>query len=155
MIFWISFNFSNWVWPQNPLEKRPISNKVNFYCLYVCQNDGFLVFFPERPKYSNEGLKKVLQDYCGDMTLENLREESKKLHPNSNPKARLLILAYSTTQRYTNFFLSPLVDKNPWYKNAKVWEFCLNYASAPTFFPPYKFNLVQDSLPDIGTDCPV
>ncbi len=111
-------------------------------------------YWLNQPKYSNEGLKNVLKDYFGDLTLENLREKSKEFYPNSNPQARLLILAYSTTQRYTNFFLSPLVDKTPWYKEAKVWEVCLSSASAPTFFPPYKFNISQTLPADSGTVCP-
>jgi patatin-like phospholipase/acyl hydrolase len=113
-----------------------------------------ITYWLNQPKYSNRGLKKVLQHYFGDIPLENLREESIKRQPNSNPKARLLILAYSTSQRYTNFFLSPLVDENPWYKDAKVWEVCLSSASAPTFFPPYKFNLPQDLPSNLGTDYP-
>lgn len=114
-----------------------------------------ITYWLNQPKYSNEGLKKVLKNFFSDeITLANLREKSKKLNPNSNPKARLLVLAYSTSQRYTNFFLSPLVDENPWYKKAKVWEVCLSSASAPTFFPPYQFELPQDSSANIGTDSP-
>ncbi|MCT7951168.1 patatin-like phospholipase family protein [Ancylothrix sp. C2] len=117
-------------------------------------------YWLNQPKYSNDGLKKILKDYFGEILLENLREESKiwsKQHfPNSNPnpKARLLILAYSTSQRYTSFFLSPFVDENPWYKGAKLWEVCLVSASAPTFFPPYKFNLSQDFSANFSTDGP-
>jgi hypothetical protein len=111
-------------------------------------------YWLNQPKYANDGLKKVLKDYFGEITIDNLREKSKELNPNSNPKARLLILAYSTSHRYTSFFLSPIVDKNPWYKDAKIWEVCLSSASAPTFFPPYKFNLSQDLPANIGTDCP-
>lgn len=108
------------------------------------------------PKFSNDGLKGVLQEYFKDkngqeISLKDLREVSKQEFPGSNPKARLLILAYSTTQRYTNFFLSPLVDEDPWYKEAKVWEVCLSSAAAPTFFPPYKFDLQPDEKP-VETD---
>lgn len=46
------------------------------------------------------------------------------------------------------------MDENPWYKGAKLWEVCLSSASAPTFFPPYKFNLSQELPANIGTDCP-
>ena len=112
-------------------------------------------YWLNQPKYSNEKLKEILRsEKCfGEIPLANLREESKKRNPNSNPKARLLVLAYSTSQRYTNFFLSPLVDENPWYKNAKVWEVCLSSASAPTFFPPYQFEeLPPDLLANIGTE---
>lgn len=94
-------------------------------------------YWLKQPKYSNEGLKEVLQEYFGkDTLLKDVREQSN----NPNAKARLLILAYSTSQRYTNFFLSPFVDKDPWYANAKLWEVCLCSSAAPTFFPPYKFN---------------
>lgn len=97
-----------------------------------------------QPKYSNKGLKQVLQEHFGEILLDDLREESKKLNPGSNPKTRLLILAYSTTQRYTQFFLSPLPkDEQTWYQKAKLWEVCLSSSAAPTFFPPYKFNLSQ------------
>lgn len=113
-------------------------------------------YWLNQPKYSNEKLKEILRsEKCfGEIPLANLREESKKRNPNSNPKARLLVLAYSTSQRYTNFFLSPLVDENPWYKNAKLWEVCLSSASAPTFFPPYQFNLSQDSSGNTGIEGP-
>lgn len=111
-------------------------------------------YWLNQSKYSNQGLKQVLQDYFKEITLANLREASNTLHPNSNPKARLLILAYSTSQRYTNFFLSPLVDADPWYKDAKLWEVCLSSASAPTFFPPYKFNVSQDLPVGLGSDYP-
>lgn len=111
-------------------------------------------YWLNQPKYSNRGLTKVLKEYFGEISLNNLREESKKRNPDSNPKARLLILAYSTSQRYTNFFLSPLVDENPWYKDVKLWEVCLSSASAPTFFPPYKFNLSQNLPTNIGSDAP-
>lgn len=98
------------------------------------KNIGYWI---NQPKYSNEGLKEVLQEYFGKETLlKDVREQSQ----NSKAKARLLILAYSTSQRYTNFFLSPLVDKDPWYANAKLWEVCLCSSAAPTFFPPYIFN---------------
>ena len=112
--------------------------KTNFFR----KNIGYWL---KQPKYSNEGLKTVLKEHFGEITLENLREESKKLYPSSNPKAKLLILAYNTTQRYTNFFLSPLVDEKPWYQKAKLWEVCLSSSAAPTFFPPYKFDLFQDT----------
>ena len=119
-------------------------------------------YWLNQPKYSNDGLKKVLKEYFihedDDITIDNLREKSmiisRQENPNANPKARLLILAYSTSQRYTSFFLSPIVDENPWYKYANLWEVCLSSASAPTFFPPYKFDLDRNSLQNIGTGSP-
>jgi len=113
--------------------------KTNFFR----KNIGYWL---KQPKYSNEGLKTVLKEHFGEITLENLREESKKLYPSSNPKATLLILAYNTTQRSSNFFLSPPVkDEKPWYQKAKLWEVCLSSSAAPTFFPPYKFDLFQET----------
>lgn len=112
--------------------------KTNFFR----KNIGYWL---KQPKYSNEGLKTVLKEHFGEITLENLREESKKLYPSSNPKATLLILAYNTTQRATNFFLSPLVDEKPWYQKAKLWEVCLSSSAAPTFFPPYQFDSFQET----------
>jgi patatin-like phospholipase/acyl hydrolase len=144
--------------PEEIIKIYREKGEVIFSYSFFRKNLGYWL---NQPKYSNDGLKKVLQEkFPDDITLDNLREESKKWseerYPNSNPnpKARLLILAYSTSQRYTNFFLSPLVDENPWYKGAKLWEVCLSSASAPTFFPPYKFNLSQDLPANIGTNCP-
>lgn len=114
---------------------------------FVRQNIGYWL---NQPKYSNEGLKKVLKEYFGEIPLEKVREESKKRFPDSNPKARLLILAYCTNQRCTDFFLSPFVDESPWYKEAKLWEICLSSASAPTFFPPYYFSFSRDTYVDGG-----
>ncbi len=91
--------------------------------------------FVNQPKYPNDGLKKVLQEHLGGYSFSNLHT---KVSP--TPRARLLILAYNTMQRSTQFFLSPLVDENPWYKDAKIWEACVSSASAPTFFPPYQFQ---------------
>jgi uncharacterized protein len=91
--------------------------------------------FINQPKYPNNGLKNVLEEHLGGYTFSNLHE---RVSP--TPRARLLILAYNTMQRSTQFFLSPLVDENPWYKDANIWEACVSSASAPTFFPPYQFQ---------------
>jgi len=131
--------------PQELIEIYQKQGKQIFKTNFFRKNIGYWL---KQPKYSNEGLKTVLKDHFAEITLENLREESKKRYPSSNPKARLLILAYNTTQRATNFFLSPLVDEKPWYQKAKLWEVCLSSSAAPTFFPPYQFDLFQETSTD-------
>jgi patatin-like phospholipase/acyl hydrolase len=37
------------------------------------------------------------------------------------------------------------VDEKPWYQKAKLWEACLSSSAAPTFFPPYQFDLFQET----------
>ena len=128
--------------PQELIKIYKDQGEQIFQTNFFQKNIGYWL---KQPKYSNEGLKTVLKYHFGEITLENLREESKKLYPSSNPKATLLILAYNTTQRATNFFLSPLVDKKPWYQKAKLWEVCLSSSAAPTFFPPYQFDLFQET----------
>ena len=46
-----------------------------FSSKFLRQKMGYWLY---QPKYSNKGLKKVLQDYFGEISLENLREESIK-----------------------------------------------------------------------------
>ena len=128
--------------PQELIKIYKDQGEQIFQTNFFQKNIGYWL---KQPKYSNEGLKTVLKYHFGEITLENLREESKKRYPSSNPKARLLILAYNTTQRATNFFLSPLVDEKPWYQKAKLWEVCLSSSAAPTFFPPYQFDLFQET----------
>ena len=128
--------------PQELIKIYKDQGEQIFQTNFFQKNIGYWL---KQPKYSNEGLKTVLKYHFGEITLENLREESKKLYPSSNPKATLLILAYNTTQRATNFFLSPLVDEKPWYQKAKLWEVCLSSSAAPTFFPPYQFDLFQET----------
>ena len=128
--------------PQELIKIYKDQGEQIFQTNFFRKNIGYWL---KQPKYSNEGLKTVLKYHFGEITLENLREESKKLYPSSNPKATLLILAYNTTQRATNFFLSPLVDEKPWYQKAKLWEVCLSSSAAPTFFPPYQFDLFQET----------
>lgn len=89
-------------------------------------------------KYSNEGLKKVLREELGDITLRQVDEIS---------KAQLLILAYDTLYRNTTFFTSRCPEENRWFNNMKLWEVCLSSASAPTFFPPYEFKWTNPGDP--------
>jgi patatin-like phospholipase/acyl hydrolase len=91
------------------------------------------------PKYSNQGLIKVLKEELGEVTL---REASQNSH------AGLLILAYDTLYRNTTFFTSPCPEKNRWFNEMKLWEVCVSSASAPTFFPPYKFCWTDPNDPD-------
>lgn len=87
-------------------------------------------------KYSNEGLITVLKEELGEKTL---REVGKK------PGAELLILAYDTFYRNTTLFGSRYFQEKDdyWFNDKTLWEICVSSASAPTFFPPYKFTYKQ------------
>lgn len=85
---------------------------------------------PSSPKFSNKGLINVLQEYLGDVLLEEtyIKDDT----------SRLLIPSYDTNAR------EPIIFKN-WrspkkYPQLKLWEACVASASAPTFFPAYVFE---------------
>lgn len=83
---------------------------------------------PSSPKFSNQGLIKVLQEYLSDVLLEETYIEGET--------TRLLIPAYDANAR------EPIIFKN-WrkkYPQLRLWEACLASASAPTFFPAYLFE---------------
>jgi hypothetical protein len=102
-------------------------------------------------KYSNEGLKNVLQA-AFQQQVQTLRPDLQNynikfgeihecLYGTAEGRARLLILAHNTLQRQTTFFISPAVDDpKPWYDQRQLWEVCVSSAAAPTFFPPYCFK---------------
>jgi patatin-like phospholipase/acyl hydrolase len=78
------------------------------------------------PKYSDDGLTKVLKEQFGNRRLSDLE----------SPK--LLLVAYDTLTR------EPLVFKNwqkdkPW-ANSPLWELCLCSSSAPSFFPGHRLE---------------
>ncbi|MBP0021374.1 MAG: patatin-like phospholipase family protein [Cyanobacteria bacterium SBLK] len=79
------------------------------------------------PKFSHQGLKKVLQDELGTQTLAEIHTQ------NSSPY--LLIPTYDTDDRKPIFFKTWKTHK--WYANIPIWEACVCSASAPTFFPAY------------------
>ncbi|MEA5513634.1 patatin-like phospholipase family protein [Nodularia sp. UHCC 0506] len=78
------------------------------------------------PKFSDEGLAKVLSDTLGDTKLLDIKDPL------------LLIVAYDTITR------EPIVFKS-WreeacYGNIPLWEACVCSSSAPTFFPAHKLD---------------
>ncbi|MBE9200151.1 MULTISPECIES: patatin-like phospholipase family protein [unclassified Nodularia (in: cyanobacteria)] len=78
------------------------------------------------PKYSDDGLAKVLRDTLGQTKLLDI----------SDPL--LLIVAYDTITRESIVFKSWRED--PSYGNVPLWEACLCSSSAPTFFPAHKLD---------------
>jgi hypothetical protein len=95
-------------------------------------------FGPSAPKFSSEGLVKVLTG------LPMFQQEGKhillkdvgKLPGETVPKSILLILAYDATYRNTTFFTNyhPATAKR-WYDHLPLWRVCQASAAAPTFFP--------------------
>ncbi|MEC4892063.1 MAG: patatin-like phospholipase family protein [Oscillatoria sp. PMC 1051.18] len=80
------------------------------------------------PKFSHDGLIKVLQEEFGKITLAEVT-------PEGSSRPNLLIPSYDTIHR------KPIVFKS-WrhempYANLFLWETCVCSASAPTFFPAY------------------
>lgn len=76
------------------------------------------------PKFSERGLKKVLQNLLGDKKLGELT------------KCKLLITSYDTLER------QPIIFKS-WdgrFAHIPLWEACICSASAPTFFPAHKLE---------------
>ncbi len=76
------------------------------------------------PKFSNRGLKTVLQDLFGDKKLADVS------------KCKLLITSYDTLER------QPIIFKS-WdskFAQTPLWEACICSASAPTFFPAHKLE---------------
>ncbi len=76
------------------------------------------------PKFSNRGLKTVLQDLLGEKKLADVS------------KCKLLITSYDTLER------QPIIFKS-WdskFAQTPLWEACICSASAPTFFPAHKLE---------------
>ena len=95
---------------------------------------------PSAPKFSNEGLIKVVTGLSkfknGDNYLK-LKEAGRDSAEQEVPNPILLILAYDAKFRNTTFFTNyrPEDDKERWYLNQPLWKICVSSASAPTFFP--------------------
>ncbi|MBD2438201.1 patatin-like phospholipase family protein [Nostoc sp. FACHB-110] len=114
----------------------------------IYQNKGETIFkqnIPQQitswlfgPKYSNDGLIRVLKDQFKETTLRELHEKT--------PKPELLILAYDMLHRNTTFFQSGCYEKKRWFNDMKLWEICASSASAPTFFHPYEFRWKDPEL---------
>ncbi|OUL18390.1 patatin [Nostoc sp. RF31YmG] len=83
-------------------------------------------------KYSHEGLIKVLIDKLGYTRIQDIDSPI------------ILILAYDTLYRNTTFFTNCHPDLGyRWYDECYLWELCVASASAPSFFPPYKLEPVN------------
>ncbi len=98
------------------------------------------------PKYSNEGLIKVLRE---ELKPQGVDQEITLGEVNNISSAELLIFAYDTFHRNTTFFTSK-GEPNRWFNNMKLWEVCTSSASAPTFFPPYEFTWIDPKCPEKG-----
>lgn len=104
----------------NVLNKQAPSSSKN-------ATKQLLGLFEASPKFSNEGLIKVLKQHLGERKICEIN------------KTKLLILAYDTFYRNTTFFTSCRPERR-WYDDVFLWEICTSSASAPTFFPPYEFR---------------
>ena len=73
------------------------------------------------PKYSSQGLQKVLQSQFGNEKISEIT------------KVKLLIIAYDTLSRQPIFFKSWRSN----FINLPLWEACICSSAAPTFFPAH------------------
>jgi hypothetical protein len=97
----------------------PYTDPLDVKRLPVMLEYGFL-----GPKFSDRGLKTVLQDLLGEKKLADVS------------KSKLLITSYDTLER------QPIVFKS-WeskFAQTPLWEACICSASAPTFFPAHKLE---------------
>jgi predicted acylesterase/phospholipase RssA len=97
----------------------PYTDPLDVKRLPVMLEYGFL-----GPKFSERGLKTVLQDLLGEKKLADVS------------KSKLLITSYDTLER------QPIVFKS-WdskFAQTPLWEACICSASAPTFFPAHKLE---------------
>ena len=78
------------------------------------------------PKFSDEGLVKVLSETLGNTKLLDIKDPL------------LLIVAYDTIARQPIVFKSWHEEAN--YGNLPLWEACLCSSSAPTFFPAHALD---------------
>jgi uncharacterized protein len=84
------------------------------------------------PKYSDQGIKAVLQRVFGDTTLADV------------PAAKvLLITAYNTLARDAVV----IKNRNPAYAQLKLWEVAKASAAAPTYFPAHVLDFGTHSAP--------
>jgi patatin-like phospholipase/acyl hydrolase len=97
----------------------PYTDPLDVKRLPVMLEYGFL-----GPKFSDRGLKTVLQELLGEKKLADVN------------KCKLLITSYDTLER------QPIVFKS-WeskFAQTPLWEACICSASAPTFFPAHKLE---------------
>lgn len=89
------------------------------------------------PKYSDEGLNKVLQEQFRDTRLSQVES------------TKLLIVSYDTIRRNPIIFKSWRKDK-PW-ANVPLWETCSCSASAPSYFPAPLLKCIVQGTTQGGT----
>lgn len=90
------------------------------------------------PKFSDSGLKQVLQECLSDVKLLDIAAPM------------LLIVAYDTIGRKPVIFKSWHQDAN--YGNLPLWKACLCSASAPTYFPAQKIDKRINGIAECGSD---
>ncbi|NEO51868.1 MAG: patatin-like phospholipase family protein [Okeania sp. SIO3B5] len=97
------------------------------------------------PKFSNEGLIKVLKKYF-------LRQDGTAIRLQEINEINLLIVAYNMFLESPTIFVNnhPEIPKQTiWYDNLPLWEICASSSSAPTYFPAYELKNGDLSLPHI------
>ena len=106
------------------------------------------------PKFSNEGLVKVLSSMPGfQRNGEPVRlKEVGKVPGQDRPSPILLILAYDALHRNTTFFTNhhPALARR-WYDTMPLWKICVASASAPTFFPACELTHEESGVADDGS----
>lgn len=104
---------------------------------YIPGGGGYLI---PLTRYKNQGLITVLKEA---LLFPDQSEIPRLIDIENRPNSpTLLILAYNTSQGYTQYFDSNGVELDPrqprWYTQFPLWEICLCSAAAPTFFPPHQ-----------------
>ena len=94
---------------------------------WVLQRLGLLFKYGiSAPKFSHDGLIKVLKEELGDLTLSDVPADK-----------RLLITSYDTRSRQQIIF----DNKEEKFKDISLRDACVCSSSAPTFFPAYKIKI--------------
>ncbi|NEP42371.1 MAG: patatin-like phospholipase family protein, partial [Okeania sp. SIO2H7] len=82
------------------------------------------------PKFSDEGLKTVLQEQFGEKKFPDITPSIDSL--------KVLVPSYDTIDRSPVVFKSWRHDR--WYAKVPLWEICVSSASAPTYFPAHRIE---------------
>ena len=85
---------------------------------------------PSAPKFSDEGLKTVLQEQFGEKKFPDITPSIDSL--------KVLVPSYDTIDRSPVVFKSWRQDR--WYAKVPLWEICISSASAPTYFPAHRIE---------------
>ncbi|NEP02680.1 MAG: patatin-like phospholipase family protein [Symploca sp. SIO2E9] len=83
------------------------------------------------PKFSDEGLTKILKEELGNKKLSDVTPDPSKMMES----LKLLVPSYDTITRNPVVFKSWRHDR--WYADVPLWEVCVCSASAPTYFPAH------------------